>query len=597
MPKKDLSKEQPSGKVKVLKQDVTEKEELMAESQVDKKLSNLDNEGIYKAVFESANDSILLIDKKGKIIDFNKRFIEIGGYQKEEFLGKNIRSLARMMSKKSLALLISNFLKRLAGINVSPYEVELIKKNGELVTVEISARPLRKNGEIIGDLAILRNVSERKRAENEILRRSSEIEIINAINDAANRGLNLKEIIQLVSEEIQKLYGGFAATTYLTSEDKKYLVMQNIGLPTKIVKNIEKLIGMKIPEIKFILKSGGIYTEILKSGKMQVSNDPLIIQKMAEECTEYKTLQKFVPTIIRLLGIHSVMCVPLVSDGEAIGLLSAARHESFLDTDLDRMQSVAGQFVNVIKRKQVEEALKEKEEKYRLIVDNSLDIIFTLNSEGKFLYISPSIKKVLGYNQTDLIGQPFHAVVHPDDVAFVIESIKRLFKDGYNTPGGIEFRARHSSGEWRWINATGNIAYDADGTFLNFVGVARDITERNRVEEALKESETKYRNVVELAKDGICIIQNELIKYCNPQLAELWGGTIEEINDTPFSNYLHPDSFALIVERYNRRMAGEEIPSRYETALRHKNGSKINVEVNVGIINYLGQDAEIDVRD
>ena len=110
----------------------------------------------------------------------------------------------------------SNFLKRLAGINVSPYEVELIKKNGELVTVEISARPLRKNGEIIGDLAILRNVSERKRAENEILRRSSEIEIINAINDAANRGLNLKEIIQLVSEEIQKLYGGFAATTYLT---------------------------------------------------------------------------------------------------------------------------------------------------------------------------------------------------------------------------------------------------------------------------------------------------------------------------------------------------------------------------------------------
>ena len=105
---------------------------------------------MYKAVFESANDSLFLVDKKGNILDFNDRLTEIGGYEKEELVGKNIRSLAGMITRKSLVIMITNFLKRMANISVPPYEVEMYKKNGELVTVEISARPLRKDGKIIG---------------------------------------------------------------------------------------------------------------------------------------------------------------------------------------------------------------------------------------------------------------------------------------------------------------------------------------------------------------------------------------------------------------------------------------------------------------
>ena len=203
MTQADIPKKKPSEELQALRQRVAELEALEGKRQPDNEALPVKDEQLYKAVFESANDSILLIDKIGRIIDFNERFIKISGYQKEDFLGKNIRSLTGMMTRKSLALIVGNFLKRLAGMHVSTYEVELIKKNGELVTAEISARPLIKNGKIIGDLAILRDVTERKRADNEILRRSSEIEIINTINDAANRGFELKEIIQLVSEEIK----------------------------------------------------------------------------------------------------------------------------------------------------------------------------------------------------------------------------------------------------------------------------------------------------------------------------------------------------------------------------------------------------------
>ena len=304
MARTNVTEERPSGKLQVLKQCFAEKEDSEAEHQADKKLLQLEDEGMYKAVFESANDSIMLIDKKGKIIDFNDRFTEVGGYQREKFIGKNIRSLAGMITGKSMTRITSNFLKRMAGVHVSPYEVEIYRKNGELLTVEISARPLRKDGRIIGDLAILRDVTERKRAENEIRQKSSEIRLINSINEAVNQGKTFEEVFQFVSRETQKLFGGNVSIIYLLSQDKQYLVMQNLNLPPSMAHVIEKLIGSKISTARIKLKVGGIYTEVLNNGKAVLTNDPSVMQRMASECTEDKTLQKLVSTFLKILGIQ-----------------------------------------------------------------------------------------------------------------------------------------------------------------------------------------------------------------------------------------------------------------------------------------------------
>jgi len=119
----------------------------------------------YRAIFESANDILVLIDKKGKILDVNKTVEDIGGYRREEIAGKNIRFLAKMMTKKSLAIVLKNFLKRMVGMSIPPYEIQMIKKNGELINVEVNAVALRRDGRIVGDLAILRDITEKKQAE------------------------------------------------------------------------------------------------------------------------------------------------------------------------------------------------------------------------------------------------------------------------------------------------------------------------------------------------------------------------------------------------------------------------------------------------
>lgn len=127
---------------------------------------------------------------------------------------------------------------------------------------------------------------------------------------------------------------------------------------------------------------------------------------------------------------------------------------------------------------------------------------------------------------------------------------------------------------------------DENGNITGAIETTLDITKRERAEEALRESEEKYRNLVERANDGIAIIQETLIKYINPRLAEICGYTFDEIVGKPFTGYIHPDEIPKVVGHYQQRLAGEEVPSIYETALRHKDGSRIDIEFNASLITY-----------
>lgn len=115
---------------------------------------------------------------------------------------------------------------------------------------------------------------------------------------------------------------------------------------------------------------------------------------------------------------------------------------------------------------------------------------------------------------------------------------------------------------------------------------------------ALRENEEKYRNLIEHANTGIVIIHELLLTYLNERTAEMIGYTVKEVINTPFTDYIHPDELPTVLDRYQRRMVGEDIPPIYETALRHRNGSRIDVEFSIGMITYKGMRAEfVFIRD
>jgi len=126
----------------------------------------------------------------------------------------------------------------------------------------------------------------------------------------------------------------------------------------------------------------------------------------------------------------------------------------------------------------------------------------------------------------------------------------------------------------------------------------RDVTERKRMEEKLRESENTYRSFIDRANDGICVIQDNIIKMCNRRASEFWGDSIENMVGKVFTDFIRPDARCDVNERYHRRMAGETLPSIYETVLVRKDGDMFYAEVNGSVISYEGKPADlVIIRD
>ncbi len=125
-----------------------------------------------------------------------------------------------------------------------------------------------------------------------------------------------------------------------------------------------------------------------------------------------------------------------------------------------------------------------------------------------------------------------------------------------------------------------------------------EIEERKRADRALRESEEQYRILVERAIDGIAIVQDGQLKYVNPQFAEMTGYPLEQHYGVPFLRFILPDEHRRVGEYHRRRMAGEDAPVRYETAIRHKDGRSVDVECHAGLISYQGAPATLAlIRD
>ena len=162
----------------------------------------------------------------------------------------------------------------------------------------------------------------------------------------------------------------------------------------------------------------------------------------------------------------------------------------------DGKQQYQTLYNDITQRKQAEAALHESEEKYRLIVENSSDFIYTLNAKGEFIYVSPSVKNILGYNPTDLIGRAFTSLVHPDDLHVIEEAIRR-HNEGKQEPAiGDEYRFRNASGAWRWHISRGNRMLDTGGKLFNFIGIANDVTEMKRLEDETKRANEQLTMMV-----------------------------------------------------------------------------------------------------
>ncbi|HAV10826.1 MAG TPA: hypothetical protein DCX22_04350 [Dehalococcoidia bacterium] len=252
-----------------------------------------------------------------------------------------------------------------------------------------------------------------------------------------------------------------------------------------------------------------------------------------------------------------------------------------------------------IRRKPTEQQLKDSEVKYRRLFEAAQDGILILNGDtGHIIDANPFVTDLMGYTRTELVGKRLWEIGAFRDIDASKIAYTELQQKNYIRCNCLPLETKDK----RLIDVEFvSNAYQVDGSRIIQCNI-RDATEHMKLDLLLRQkgeqSESKYRSVVERASDAICIIQDGLVKYANPRLAGMYGGSVEELIDTLFISYIHPDDIPMVRDRYDRLMAGEQVPSVYEVTLKHKDGSKIYTELNAGLIEYLGKPAElVIIRD
>lgn len=192
--------------------------------------------------------------------------------------------------------------------------------------------------------------------------------------------------------------------------------------------------------------------------------------------------------------------------------------------------------IDIGERKEAEEKLKKSEEKYRNLVENSLDIVYTLNLNGMFTFISHAFYHLLGHETTSIIGYSYKDLLHPDDIGKCEDFLNKALETEQRQEG-IEFRLKHADGTWRWFTTSGMVMRDS-GKIVGLEGIARDITNYKRSKQT---DEIRFKMIDFAAAHSL----DEVLRQALDYVGTLVGSPIA------FYHFLSEDQKTLTLQQWS----------------------------------------------
>lgn len=251
-----------------------------------------------------------------------------------------------------------------------------------------------------------------------------------------------------------------------------------------------------------------------------------------------------------------------------------------------KVTGVTALSVVVTWQKQAEEALRSSEERHRLLADNASDVISIMDVKGHFTYVSPSVKKLIGYSPAELINSTVEKIYTQESLE-IVQSNQRVARAAMESGEQMgEFRDELQlwcrDGSKIWVEVTTSAMYNKTGEFVGILNVTRDINERKVAEQALRLSEMKYRSLYESIMDGFaCInLEGQMID-CNDSFQQMLGYNREELLELHFSDIVPEkwhDTQKYILEEQILSKGYSEV---YEEEFIRKDGSVFPVELRI----------------
>ncbi len=245
-------------------------------------------------------------------------------------------------------------------------------------------------------------------------------------------------------------------------------------------------------------------------------------------------------------------------------------------------------------RHRVEHELVRREKYFRALTEHALDILTILNQEGVYLYNSPSVRRVLGYEPKELEGQNAFGLVHPED----LPRVRQAFAYGLSHPDQtvtLDFRFRHKDGSWRYLEAVGQSRLD-DPDIAGAIVHCRDVSDRKKAEEDLRESENQYRLIFDGNPTPLWVFDHETLAFLevNDAAIQHYGYSREEFLAMKVTDLRPPEDVPPLIE-YLPQLLATSTPAKLGLVAvwqhRKEDGTLIDVEIKWSPICFKGRAA------
>jgi diguanylate cyclase (GGDEF)-like protein/PAS domain S-box-containing protein len=245
-----------------------------------------------------------------------------------------------------------------------------------------------------------------------------------------------------------------------------------------------------------------------------------------------------------------------------------------------------------VQRKRLEEVLQEEREKFQTVADFTYDWVYWTDPQRNLIYISPSCERISGYRSEEFMNDAelLNRIVHPDDQDTFRCHADEFHKLMAEATGEVEFRIVNRNDKEHWIVHLCQPVYDNKGQFLGRCSSNRDVTERKQAEMLLRESEDRYKTMVESSNDGVALVDGDYHIYVNQKFLDIFGyEKPEDIIGKSSYMVIHPDDRKMVLEYNRKRQSGEPVPAKYEFKGIRKDGTTVFIEVSVAKSTYNGK--------
>jgi PAS domain S-box-containing protein len=518
----------------------------------------------WETTFDAVTNGIIIIDRDYRIIRVNKHTLKRFGVEFNDLIGKKCFETLEHRDTPCERCCVSDVFATKKSAFLEK-ENKYTKRLFQLHTFPI----LNEAREVVGAVELASDITEEKRLE-------IEKEVVNKVNKILASSLDVKEMIKAVRTELNRaldsermsiaLFNGEDETFRFFAIDKDYHVeelVESVIYPLKRT-NLKRVAETGIPVIVSDTKE----------------NDTWTAKKLSKE------------------GIRSTLVFPLEYQGKVIGTMNfgSKKANHFSEAQFNLLGQIAPGLTISIQNALLFEEIKQSEERYRTVVESALDGVCMIDTDYRFKYVNEKLAEIQGYRREELIGT--------DMRDYLDEEGKRLLayredqrKRGIKLSPYFELTILRKGGEVRNAEISARSIKDSRGD-VNIIVIVKDITERKRAEEALQESENRYRDLVEYSQYLICThtLEGKILSV-NQEGAKLLGYDQKDLLDKNIRDLLAPEvreEFDLYLSTIREKGAAEGLMriqnAKGENRIWAYNNSLRTEEVTEPIVRSIAHD-------